>query len=225
MSKNLHKQVKQIIENDKTNHLSIMYNTIIKNKFKTILEFGVDRGTSTKAFLLASEKVGGKVFSFDIKDCSKIIKHDNWFFSKENDKNKKKIFQTFPEIERNGIDLLYIDSYHEPSHIKKLLDLYVEHINIGGFIFIDDVSSYPYRIIKSITNSVVSDLSREAIEEFFYSNFESINYKYDGNENGLCILKKTKNFKVNQKKIWRYNYLVYSILKLIKKIKYRIFYV
>lgn len=224
MNKNLHEQVRRTIEEDKSNHLSIMYQTIIDYNLSTIVEFGVDRGTSTKAFLLASDTVGSKVFSFDIKDCSQIIEHKNWSFSQENDINKKKIFELFPNIEKKGIDLLYIDSYHEPSHIKKLLELYFQHINIGGFVFIDDTSSYPYRKIKSLSNSIISDLSREAVEEFYFSNFDYIDYQYNGNENGLCILKKIKDFQVSKKKVWRYNFLVYNIIELAKKIKYKIFY-
>ncbi len=224
MNNDLHQQISRIIETDKENHLSIMHYAIVNHKFNTVVEFGVDRGTSTKAFLLASDKVGCKVFSFDIKDCSNILSHPNWFFSQVNDINKKKIFELFPEIIEKGIDLLYIDSYHEPNHIKLLLESYFENINVGGFIFVDDTSAYPYRKIKSLSNSIVSDLSREAVEEFYYSNFDSINFQYNGNENGLCILKKVKDSKVSKKKVWLYNFLIYNIIKLFKKIKYKIFY-
>ena len=224
MNNDLHEQISRIIEIDKENHLSIMYQTIVDHKFNTVVEFGVDRGTSTKAFLLASDKVECKVFSFDIKDCSKVLSHPNWFFSQVNDIDKKKIFELFPEINEKGIDLLYIDSYHEPNHIKSLLELYFENINVGGFIFVDDTSSFPYRKMKSLSNSIVSDLSREAVEEFYYSNFDSISFQYNGNENGLCILKKTKDSKVIKKRIWCYNFFIYRIIKLLKKIKYKIFY-
>ena len=107
----LHKQILETIKGDKENHLSIMHSEIIKNKFKNIVEFGVDRGTSTAVFLDAVEKTDGYVYSFDIKDCKELFNNDKWKFYKINDLNQQKIFTLFPKL-NEGIDLLYIDSYH-----------------------------------------------------------------------------------------------------------------
>ena len=89
--KALFDHINNLINQNNNNHLKIMHDAIIKNKFNKILEFGVDRGTSTAAFLLASEKLDVKVYSIDIKDCSQIIKHKNWNFFQSNDLNKEKI--------------------------------------------------------------------------------------------------------------------------------------
>ena len=220
----LHNQVLEVIKRDKKNHLSIMHNEIIKNKFKNIVEFGVDRGTSTAAFLEAAEKTNGSVYSFDISDCKELFNHDKWNFYQINDLEQKKIFTLFPKL-NEGIDLLYIDSYHEPNHIKKLLETYFPYLNKNGHIYVDDTSSYPYRNIKSVSNAIISDLSKEAVEEFFFSNFEQIDFHFNGNENGLCILKKVKDSKsINIKSVWKYNMFIYIFLKYIKKIKYKFFY-
>lgn len=221
--KDLFDKINNLINQNNNNHLKIMYDAIIKNKFNKILEFGVDRGTSTAAFLLASEKLNVKVFSIDIKDCSQIIKHKNWNFFQSNDLNKEKIFEKFPELKK-GIDFLYIDSYHEPNHIRKLLETYFPYLNNKGHIYVDDTSAYPYRKINSLTNSITSDLSRETVEEFYFSNSNSMEYFFNGNENGLCILIKKSQFsdKINTNKIWKYNFFFYHILKILKKIKYYI---
>jgi len=220
----LHKKTLEIIKEDKENHLSIMHSEIIKNKFKNIVEFGVDRGTSTAAFLDAVEKTDGYVYSFDIKDCKELFSHDKWKFYKINDLNQQKIFTLFPKL-NEGIDLLYIDSYHEPNHIKKLLEIYFPFLNKDGHIYVDDTSSYPYRQIKSVSNAIISDLSKEAVEEFFFSNFEEIDFQFNGGENGLCILKKTKDSKItNIKSIWKYNIFLYFFYKYVKKIKDKLFY-
>ena len=63
------------------------------------------------------------------------------------------------------------------------------------------------------------------MKNFFFSNFEQIDFQFNGNENGLCILKKIKDSKItNEKLIWKYNMFLYFFYKYIKKIKYKFFY-
>ncbi len=224
MNEQLFSRIDKILSGEGSNHLKLMHEKIVNNKFKIIVECGVDRGASTYAFLAASNKVDCKVYSLDIRDCSNIIEHKNWNFLKINDLDLENILQKFPEIKEHGIDLLYIDSYHEPSHVKNILEKYFSLININGFIFVDDTSAFPFRKRKILTDSINSDLCRDSVEEFYFSNSEAINYNYDGNENGLCILNKKKNIDVNKDKIWKYNILIYHIIKLLKKLKYKFFY-
>ena len=95
---------------------------------------------------------------------------------------------------------------------------------MNGYIFIDDTSSYPFRKLNILTDSINSDLCKEEVEEFFYSNFDAFEFKYNGGENGLSILKKIKNNKLYKNSIWKYNFLIYQFFKLIKKFKYKFFY-
>ena len=45
-----------------------------------ILEFGVQRGHSTKRFLDLVNKNGGQLYSVDIDDCSNISNNKKWKF-------------------------------------------------------------------------------------------------------------------------------------------------
>ena len=222
MDNNLFDEVKKNIENNKSNHLTIMHDTIVKHKLKTIVECGVDRGSSTCAFLEAIKKTTGRLFSFDIKDCSKLFSNKNCNFLQINDLYIKKILQKFPDLKENGIDFLYIDSYHEPNHVRNLLHKYFPYINLNGYIFVDDTSAYPFRSLNILTDSINSDLCKEEVEEFYFSNFNSLNYEYNGGENGLAILKKIKNNDLNKKYLWKYSFLIYQFSKIVKKMKYKL---
>ena len=129
-------------------------NKIIKEKLDTIsnptiFELGVNRGGSTKFFFNYIETNGGNLYSIDIKDCSKVLNSKKWKFLQSNDLDKKKILQEFPELKK-GIDLLFIDSYHDPLHVRSLLFKWFYFVNKKGFIFFDDTESYLYRIKKII---------------------------------------------------------------------------
>ena len=208
----------------KGSHKRIMTDFLIDKKNPKILELGVERGFSTKAFVWFVEKVEGKVFSVDIEDCSKVVNSKNWKFIQSNDLNIDYILQHFKEVAEEGVDLIYIDSYHENFHVMKLLNLWFKYLKKDGAIFIDDIDSFPFRKKKDIWNSIVYDLTHEAIEEFYYNNTDKVIYtKYYG-ENGLARIKKLTNLYDDPnpiKKIWKYNFfvkLVYPYLRKIKKI-------
>ena len=222
MNEDLFAEVKSTLITDKLNHLTVMHDTIVRHKLKTIVECGVDRGSSTCAFLEAIKKTTGRLFSFDIKDCSKLFSNKNWNFLQVNDLDIKKILQKFPDLKENGIDFLYIDSYHEPNHVRSLLHKYFPHINVNGYVFVDDTSAYPFRNLNILTDSINSDLCKEEVEEFYFSNFASFDYQYNGGENGLAILRKIKNNDLNTKYLWKYSFLIYQFFKIVKKIKYKL---
>ena len=208
----------------KGSHQRIMTDFLIDKKNPKILELGVERGFSTKAFVWFVEKVEGKVFSVDIEDCSKVVNSKNWKFIQSNDLNIDYILQHFKEVAEEGVDLIYIDSYHENFHVMKLLNLWFKYLKKDGAIFIDDIDSFPFRKKKDIWNSIVYDLTHEAIEEFYYNNTDKVIYtKYYG-ENGLARIKKLTNLYDDPnpiKKIWKYNFfvkLIYPYLRKIKKI-------
>ena len=52
-----------------------------------------------------------------------------------NDLHIDKILAKYPDLE-NGIDVLFIDSYHEPNHVRKLLSKWYFYINKDGYIFL-----------------------------------------------------------------------------------------
>ena len=70
-----------------------------------------------KKFFQICKANNGKLFSVDIKDCSKILNDSNWNFLKSRDDNFEYINSKLPE----KIDVLFIDSLHEANHVKKLI--------------------------------------------------------------------------------------------------------
>jgi len=203
-------------------HLRIMTNFLDKKENPKVLELGVESGDSTKAFLCYLEKTNGKLFSVDIDDCSKVANSKNWNFLQSNDLHSDYILKQFEEIQNNGVDLIYIDSYHEDHHVLKLLNIWFKYLKKNGAIFIDDIDSFPLRKKKDIWSSVVYDLTEDAVKEFYYNNCEKILYtKYFG-ENGLGKIYKLVDFKEQANIIentWNYNPLIKIIYPYLRKVK------
>ena len=112
-----------------------------KNKKNlNILEFGVRKGISTKMFLNLCEVNNGKLISVDIDDYSNLYKNNNWTFLNMRDDNIEEIksYISYP------IDIILIDSFHEPKHVEKIIYLYWKYLKIGGSMYIDDISWLPY---------------------------------------------------------------------------------
>ena len=205
-------------------HLRIMTDFLLEKNNPNILELGVERGSSTKAFVWFAEKVNGKVFSVDIDDCSKVVQSSNWKFLKSNDLDRDYILKNFNEVKEKGVDLIYIDSYHENFHVIKLLNLWFKYLKKDGAIFIDDTDSFPFREKKDTWNSIVYDLIDDAAKEFYYNNIDKISYtKYmDFKENGLVKLSKISDLYSepnSDKKIWNYNIFLKKIYPHLRKIR------
>jgi len=185
---------------------------IIKEKIKNIskpliLELGVNKGHSSKKFLQFQKEYCGFLYSIDIKDCSNVINDQNWNFYKCNDLNYKSILNKFPKIKSNGIDLLFIDSYHDPNHVKKLLLNWWPYLNKNSLIYFDDTESYIYRKKKNYILSIINDSVSNIIKEYYYSNYNQINYTKYFMGSGLSEFLKLseKGTAPCQKEIWNYN--------------------
>jgi len=204
-------------------HIDLMIDFVSTRNNPVILEFGVERGSSTKKFIDFAEKNDAKIFSVDINDCSQVSNSKNWQFLQSDDLNINYVIENFREIEKTGVDLIYIDSYHEDKHVQKLLSLYFKYVKKGGVIFIDDVDSFPFRKKKDIWNSIVYDLTIDAVKEFYYNNNEfcSLKILFDKNENGLACIHKKTNFGDEANKIfkiWNYNLIIKMVYPYLRKI-------
>lgn len=200
-------------------------NDYIKEKLKffenpIILELGVNRGGSTKIFLNYVEQNNGKVFSIDIKDCSNVSNSKKWSFLISNDLDYNYITTKFPEILNNGIDILFVDSYHDPSHVKLLLEKWSTLLNKNGIIFFDDTESLPYRLKKNFSLSIVNDEIDKVVKNFYYSNYDQYFYTKHYVGAGLSYLEKKseKGVPLSKLKIWNYGLISSQIYILIKKI-------
>ena len=211
--------IKNLINKD--NHLRIMSEFLERKKDPVVLEFGVERGSSTKVFTWLAEQINGNIYSIDITDCSQVISSKSWHFFQSDDLKIENILERFPEIKNRGVDMIYIDSYHENHHVQKLLNLWFKYVKKEGAIFIDDVDSYKFRKKKDIWNSIVYDLTDEAIKSFYYSNIEKTFYTRYYGENGLAKLLKYSDLldEPNQiNKLWNYNIFIKILYPYLRKI-------
>jgi predicted O-methyltransferase YrrM len=105
-----------------------------------IVEFGVRRGISTKMFIDICKKNNGFLQSIDIRESENFSDSRYWKFHLTRDDNFDYLDQVIPD----GIDLFYLDSFHDANHIEKIIYHYYPKLNLNGQFIIDDVSWIPY---------------------------------------------------------------------------------
>ena len=157
-----------------------------------ILELGVENGRSTKKFLEICKNNNGKLFSVDVKDCSKILNDPKWNFFKARDDNFKFINSKLPD----KIDVLFIDSLHEANHVKKLIYGYYPKIKNEGYIFVDDISHLPYLKDKVRNNFYCEINNKETFEillSIYSKNIKNFELNFSFMSSGLAIVKKLNN--------------------------------
>ena len=197
-----------------------------------ILELGVNRGGSTKKFLKHVNQFGGKLFSIDIKDCSQIfdeakynnIDLSNWKFLKSNDLNIEYIINKFPKL-KYGIDILFIDSYHDETHVKKILEKWFIYVNKNGYIFFDDTESVLYRKSKNYFLSIINDALNELVYKLYCNNIDQLEYIKYFKGSGMSEFKKLSELGSNlnfSNKIWKYNFFVSKIYLFLKRMLYQL---
>ena len=201
----------------------------IKNPI--IVELGVaETALSTKNFLNYVNDKGGKLYSIDIQDFSKITNSDNfkninsknWNFLQSNDLDLEKIFKNFPII-KNGVDVLYVDSLHDPTHIERTLMKWFKYINQYGYIFFDDTESRVYKEQKALFISIGNDGMDDVIKKFYYRNSNLVKYTKYFTDTGLSEFYKICDKETNPnftKRLWTYNYYFGKIFLFLLKLKY-----
>ena len=164
----------------------------------TILEFGVRHGYSTKLFLDYCEKNQGKLYSVDIDDCSNVSNSSHWEFIQSRDDNFEFLFTKLPK----EFDLIFIDSYHNAEHVKKIFYYYYSFLKKNGLILIDDTNwiIYSKNKIKDNFNSEINNNELFfTLLEILNNNYENINIKFDFRGSGLAQILKIEN-KINPPK-------------------------
>jgi len=189
------------------NHEDFLYRPklkYIKNFIQTIdniniLEFGVMKGRSTKMFLELCEKQNGFLTSVDINDHKSLFDNPRWNFIQSRDDN----FELINKITNKNFDLIYIDSLHEPNHVKKILYFYYNYLKINGRVFIDDVNWLPYvknSFKESEYSEVINRKTFSKIIEIYFANLENIQLEINFNGTGNANILKLNENKLNEPK-------------------------
>ena len=168
-------------------------------KKPNILELGVHRGGSTKTFLNLCDKNNGHLISVDIVDCSKVSDNPNWKFIHSSDDN----FELINKQIREPLDVLYIDSLHEASHVKKVFYNYYKFLKIGGLCFVDDISWLPYIKNKKKENSYMEETNFRIFNkvlEIHDSNTENFFLEFFFEGSGYAIITKKNNYELKEEK-------------------------
>ena len=186
-----------------------------------VLELGVDRGQSTKVILNAMhEKKGSNLISVDIKNCSNVSNLKNWTFIQNDSCNIKQIIKSAP-ILKKGIDLIYIDSLHTPSHVYKEIYGWFPFLKKDGFMLFDDVESGPYlqgQRKDSIDIETSNRKINQLIEAVFLSNLNVLDLSIIKGSTGLACIKKicSKDYKLKEPKYIRrrHNKFIWKLINL-----------
>ena len=182
-----------------------------------ILELGVQKGNSTKMFLEICNRNDGYLTSIDIKDCSSVSNDKRWKFIFSSDDNFKYVDKY---IANKQFDVLFIDIYHEPNHLRKVFYHYFNYLKKNGLIFIDDVMWLPYVKNGVEDNDFIERINRltyDKLLEIFNNNIENLTLDINFSGSGLAILKKIGDKLNKEKKIKN---RLFSIKNLIKKFIY-----
>jgi len=177
-----------------------------------ILELGVREGISTNFFLEVCKKNNGKLISVDIEDCGKVSNDSNWTFIHSRDDN-------FELIDRNikkDLDLIYIDSYHEPLHVEKVFYHYFDFLKIDGICVIDDISWLPYCKGEYRDNEFSEIINRSVfnkILDIYNQNKDKFTLEFYFEGSGLAIIKKKNPVLSKSKKIISREMSLKNILK------------
>jgi predicted O-methyltransferase YrrM len=180
------------------NKINYIVSLIKDIKNINILELGVREGVSTKIFLNFCRENNGNLTSIDIDDYSYVCDNPSWKFIHSSDDNFHYIDK---QISKN-LDLIYIDSYHEPSHVEKVFYHYYDFLNINGICVIDDISWLPYCKKEYRDNEFSEMINRSIfnkILEIYNQNKDKFSLEFYFEGSGLAIIKK-KNIGLNKSK-------------------------
>ena len=184
-----------------------------------ILELGVQNGLSTKYFIKLCESNNGLLTSVDIEDCSNVVKSDKWTFIHSSDDNFKKIDKIIP----TALDLIFIDSLHEPNHVEKVFYHYYSFLKNGGTCVIDDISWLPYVKNEYRDNEFSEYINRSTftkILEIYNNNKENFLLEFFFKDSGYAIIKKKNDEPLKKsKKIQSREYGLKNLFRKIYKRK------
>jgi len=176
------------IPSDINEHLFTLYNNVVSDGRKVVVELGVRAGLSTQALLTAIAQMPmAKLYSYDLdplrpKDTPpnttlleripEAQNYDFWDFKFGPEKGNSLLVhdQWGPE----SIDYLFIDTEHKPEQLYKELNLWHGKVKNTGLIVLHDTIVPAFRL-------------KEAISQFLKenANYRYMEYMYN---NGLGVI-------------------------------------
>ena len=196
------------------NKIDYIVNLVKDFKNINILELGVREGISTKKFLEICNQNNGKLVSIDIDNCSKVSNDKRWTFIHSSDDN----FEIVDKEINSKLDLIYIDSYHEPNHVEKVFNHYYNYLKISGICVIDDISWLPYCKNEYRDNEYSEMINKsifKKILEIYNQNKDKFLLEFYFEGSGLAIIRKKKDVLNESKRILSRDFSVKNILKVI----------
>jgi len=186
-------------------------------KKPNILEFGVENGRSTLKFLDLCRLNDGYLFSVDPMDCSKITNDSRWLFLQTRDDDFDLVKSKIPK----ELDVVYLDSIHEASHVEKIFYEYYKMLKNGGYFFIDDISHMPY-LKENKRNNFYCEINNketyDRILDIYNNNSDLFDLSFTFKSSGLAIIKKNSNKTLrNKKKIITRVHSVKNLVRLLWK--------
>ena len=194
-------------------------NDLKKIQNPKVIEFGVRKGVSTKKIIKICEENEGFLHAVDNEDCSKVSNSNKWKFHKTRDDN----FEYLDKILNFDVDLIYLDSFHEASHIQKIFYHYYPLLKVGGVFVFDDISWLPYLKNKKRNNFNCEINNQEIFNKILEIKSENENlvdlyFSFIGSGSAK-IIKKSNEILRKTKKLQSRKY---SIKNIIRKIVYSI---
>ncbi len=191
---------------------------LIKSKISNIqnlniLELGVQKGNSTNMFLEICNQNDGYLTSIDIKNCSTVSADKRWKFIHSSDNNFEYVDKF---IANKQFDVLFIDSYHEPNHVREIFYHYFYYLKKTGIIFIDDVVWLPYVRNGVEDNNFIERINRltfDKLLEIFNNNIENLTLDINFRGSGLAILTKIGEKLNKEKKIKNRLFTIKNLIK------------
>lgn len=123
---------------DSDRHLLTLFSIALSSHARNILELGVRRGDTTLPLLMAAKFNSGVVDSVDISDTEFKCPEDlekYWNFHKSD----AIAFLSACVKQGRKFDFIYLDDWHEYSHVKKELELIDQLVSPKGIILIHDL--------------------------------------------------------------------------------------
>jgi len=175
-------------DGDSDCHALIMYALVLSIKAKTIVELGVRNGSSTAPLLLAAQKMGGKLYSVDIKPCLFGVSKDLVPFWEFHKSDALEFLHSWDETKI--IDLIFIDDLHTRDHVAAEIQSLKPLITPSSIILLHDTmyNHYQpkYHIDPNATGQWVGGGPAKAVMELDLSVWEFVTIP---SCNGLTILR------------------------------------